>query len=53
MQVTTESLNIYIHIGNNVLSSEIKKTEEVGEYIYIYRDDFKKWYEYIYSLLYY
>ena len=46
-------LNIYIYLGNNVLSSEIEKTEEVGEYIYIYRDDFKKWYQYIYSLLYY
>ena len=46
-------LNIYIYIGNNVLSSEIEKTEEVGEYIHIYTDDFKKWYKYIYSLLYY
>ena len=46
-------LYIYIYIRNNVLSSEIEKTEEVGKYIYIYTDDFKKWYEYIYSLLYY
>ena len=46
-------LNIYIYIDNNVLSSKIeKKTEEFGEYIYIYRDDFKKWYKYIYSLIY-
>ena len=45
-------LNIYIYIGNNVLSREIEKTEEVGKYIYIYTDDFKKWYEYIYSLIY-
>ena len=29
-------LNIYIYKGNNVLSSEIEKTEEVGKYIYIY-----------------
>lgn len=46
-------LNICIYIGNNVLSSEIEKTEEVGRYMYIYTDDFKKWYEYIYNLLYY
>ena len=46
-------LDIYIYIDNNVLSSKIeKKTEEFGEYIYIYRDDFKKWYKYIYSLIY-
>ena len=44
-------LNIYI--DNNVLSSKIeKKTEEFGEYIYRERDYFKKWYKYIYSLIY-